>query len=225
MLRLIIAIIAIGGLLLFYGWNEYTVSSGSGNEPIAIDLADIEAGAIPKNNYVKLDSHWRLYSNSIYTYKIPKSASSDEAQPNYEVTYAYYPIISNKHPYFEKIADLIEKHGHMDNVPDSEWPSLEGFNMLIKTEKFKTIGAIPNDWEESSELKGLIINSISSISEEDKELIRSGFPNIDFSKILVLEENREPSSPIFSFGAMGGGTMIMMMGLWLGFNNYIRKDH
>lgn len=224
MYRLIIFIIACGGMLFYYGWNEYTVSSGTTATPVTITLADLENGTIPDSNYIQIDTHWRLHSDTVYSYKRPKSASGDEVKPSYTVTYAYYPVISEEHPYFETVADLLTKHGSLSEVPQTEWPKVDKFSVLVKTDTFETIGDIPDGWEEHDTLTGLIINRISSLSDEEKSLIQGSFPKLDVSKLLILEEGRKPLGQIFSLGSMGGGVVLMIVGLIMGYQSYVRRN-
>ena len=64
-----------------------------------------------------------------------------------------------------------------------------------------------------SGVKGLLINRIKSLDEEESRLLRESFPQLDISKVLILEQNRKPSSVIFSFGAMGLGVFVVLTGL------------
>ena len=69
----------------------------------------------------------------------------------------------------------------------------------------------------SPKVSGMVVNSISSVGWEEQNLLRGAFPDIDFKDILILQEGRKPTSPTFSFGMMGGGGALMLVGLGLMF--------
>ncbi len=57
MFRFGLILIVIGGAICFLGVQEYRVSSGTSSEPVDVDLAKLEAGEKPENNYVKIGEH------------------------------------------------------------------------------------------------------------------------------------------------------------------------
>src|SRR5262245_59363750 len=124
MARLYILFIIAGIMMFFCGAEEYIVSYGTSSEPQRIELADLEKGSPLTNNYVEIGKHWRLYPATVYSYKKPKSDSSDEPKPDYQVNYAYYPIISDEHHFLNRLRELIQKYGRIEVIPDNEFPSL-----------------------------------------------------------------------------------------------------
>ncbi|MCB0214050.1 MAG: hypothetical protein KDJ52_32230 [Anaerolineae bacterium] len=212
MYRLFILIIIAGIMMLFCGGREFIVSYGTHTEPQHIELANLEQGATLDNNHLELGRHWRLYSAIVYQYKIPKNASK-EPMPDYQVAYAYYPIISDEHPFLNKLRELDAKYGRIEAIPNDEFPTLNEFAVLVKSHEFKTIGALPDAWQEEESIRGLVINRITSLDKDEERLVRENFPNLDFSKILILEEGREPSSNSYSLGMMGSGLLSLLLGV------------
>ena len=67
MFRVKLAMIVGGGFLAFFGGQEFLVSSGSGSDPVAVELAAVESGTEPESNYVAIGEHIALYGGCVYT--------------------------------------------------------------------------------------------------------------------------------------------------------------
>lgn len=214
MFRWKIAVIVLGGILAFKGFQEWMVSRGTTQEPQSVELVELEKNSDITNNHLKIGAHQGLYPASVS--ECETDSEDDEATAESKVNHTYYPIISNEHPFLKQIDDVINQYGDVDSVPDEEWPELESFSVLVKTRKFKTFGDIPDDWEDAKSVQGLVINRISSLDDEEAELIKSSFPSLDLEKVLILEEGRKPSSTAKAGGMMGGGGIVILAGLgWL----------
>lgn len=46
------------------------------------------------------------------------------------------------------------------------------------------------------EYHGTIMNSVESLSDKERDALKQAYPKVDFEKVLILEEGREPRSPI-----------------------------
>ena len=55
-----------------------------------------------------------------------------------------------------------------------------------------------------------MINAITSLGSEEEKLIKQGFPQLDVKNLLIIEEDRQPASPLKSFGMMGGGVALIV---------------
>ena len=214
-MRLILFIILGGGFLSVNGYQEYIVSSKTKNTPSATKLVDIEKGNKITNNYLILDEHWAFYSSCVYYYKTSKY--DKEVKDSSTVEYAYYPALSIEHPYIIQLGKLEEKYGDLSKVPEGQFPKLENIDVLIKTEKFKTVGDIPAYIDTKKNMTGLVINSINSLNDDEKRLIQESFPKVNFNKVVIIEEGREPSSTTSSFAMMGGGVFIIFIGIAVAF--------
>jgi hypothetical protein len=214
MFRLKLAMAIIGGVMVFYGFQEYRVSSGSSSTAESVNLAELEGGTELDNTYIKVGPHLAFYDGSIYVYE-SSEYSNGEPGPSSKVNYTYYPIISLEHSFNVGLDEIAEKYG--DNVPENvKIPDLNTFSILVKTKRFSTIGAIPDYIEKELDIRGLVINRIHSLKSDEKRLINETFPTIDTNKILILEEGRRPSSFVFWGGLILGGLALIVVGLgWL----------
>ena len=212
MFRLKLLLIGVGGFLAFMGYQEFRVSHGASMEPVKVQLSTLESGESLTNNHVLIGDHVAVYGGSVYEYsqgKYDKSAPG----PNTKVTHAFYPIISEEHVFFDKLNTLAETHGSLDTIPDSEWPSIDDFKVLIKTQRFKTIGSIPDGMTSESSLQGMLVNSISGLDSEEEDLVRSSFPKTDLSNVLIIEDGRKPASLLKSLGMLTGGIAVALAGV------------
>ncbi|MGB0371144.1 MAG: hypothetical protein ACPGN3_07300 [Opitutales bacterium] len=215
MFRIKLALIIGGGVLAFLGFQEFTVSQTASLPAYEVELSELEESTELPNNYIKVGTHWSVYGGAIYEYELAKG-SSDGPNDSSKVNYCYYPVVSNTHPYVVTTDQLFEKFGGPENVPEAAWPEFKQFSVLVKTKRFDTIGSIPDDWLEAETIEGLVINRIASLDAEEEGLLRQSFPSINLDHVLILEEGRQPSPASTSFGMMGGGSALALLGLvWI----------
>ena len=214
-MRFLLLIIFAGGFLSFKGYEEYKVSANASSTPTLTKVADIENGKKLTNNYVKLDEHRALIGFCVYSASLKKHET--KVRDSSTIEYIYYPVLSTEHPFSKKMAALISKYKSINNIPGNMFPELSDVSVLVKSERYKTYGSIPESIGVKKSLKGLVVNSINSLDSEEKSLIRSQFKGADFNKLVIIEENRTPSSTITAFGMMGGGIAIIICTFLFGF--------
>jgi hypothetical protein len=216
--RLLIALtflLSCGGTCLsVWGWLEWRVGQHSTAEPVAVDLAALEAGEPLPSNHVTIGPHYACYEASVYEYlKDKDSHATPEART--KLSYCLYPIVSMKDPQAQKLVRLQEQFGSLKKVPDDvKLPQIEQFAVVVKTERFKTVGDIPDDTVRREEsVQGLVINEIRSLKADEKRLLEEQFPTVDLKKVLLLEEGRRPSSSAVAGAAMVGGIGLLAVGV------------
>ena len=219
MWRIILAVMIGGGFLCFFGYQEYSVSSGTSSKPLKVELFDVESGKTPDNNYIQLGPHYRLYDLVVYEYE---TNSDNERVTEYtKVNQAYYPVYSIGSPFGQQMDALIKKYGSYDKFPEElpadECLPTDNLSMIIKTDKYPRVGRLPDGMVRFEGIKGLVINQIESLGSEEKRLLKSGFGEIDFSKVLILEQDRKPTSIAVSLAMMGGGALLIAGPLFVGF--------
>jgi len=215
MWRIVILMIVGGGVLCFFGYREYSVSAGASSEPLDVELSDIENGKIPDTNHIRLGPHYRLYYAAVYKYEARNK--SNRLSEYTKVSRVYYPVYSMSSPFGKQMSLLMEKHGGIpEDLPDSEHLPNGGLSMIIKTNKYQRIGGLPKGVVASDGIDGLVINTIESIGSEEKKLLQMVFGKIDFSKVLVLQQDRKPTSTAVYMAMMGGGVLLMVAPLFVG---------
>src|SRR5207245_11457351 len=87
-----------------------------------------------------------------------------------------------------------------------------------RVEKF---GGIPHVAQRSEEdRQGLVINTLRPQGYKEKNLLKQEFPNMDFDKVFVVEENRKPSSWAWCATFQYGGVALIGVGLILGIQDF-----
>lgn len=216
MIRLKIALVIIGCVMAYFGYQEFTLSRYSSTEPVTVDMAEIEKGNLPTSNHVLIQEHVALFPLHVFSYSKSKYSN---AAPNdsTSVRYVYYPVISKDNAFIKNLDQLIAKHGSMQNIPpEVPIPQITTAHLLVKTHKFDTVGQIPKSIDNVGSLQGLIINQIDSLDNDEANLVRQALPGVDVDKILILEEDRQPASFFKWFGLAGGGIGLCAIGLvWM----------
>ena len=201
-----------------HGWMEWAASRDAAAEPVEVDLARLENGASPPNPHVRIGPHVACYYCTIGEFKTDKRRGRRKADAATRLTHCFYPILSTAHPFVQKINDLAEKHGGLDKIPeDEELPAIDQFAVIVKTERFKKFSDIPDVPQRREEqVQGLVINTIRPLGAKEKNLLKEEFPNMDFGKVLVVEEARRPSSWAWCATFLYGGVALIGVGLLLG---------
>jgi len=200
-----------GGSSIFYGWSEYKLGAKSTPEPIDVDLAKLEQGDKVDNNNLKLGKHYACYYSTVCSYKQGRFSSGNPTEKT-KIDYAFYPIVSPANQDIQQLEQLMKKYPDLRNVPDDVTvPLPKHFVVLVKTTRYKTYGALPEGIQSVDSIQGLVINEVSSLSSDEKKLIQEEFPTIDFNKVLILEDGRQPSSKAkaITFMVMGAGILVV----------------
>ncbi len=204
--------IFLGGCLIWYGVLEYQVGSEASADPVDVELADLEAGKPLPDNHIQIGLHHCMYHLSVYDYDY--DGDDDTMRSSSPLNWVWSPVISDKHPYVPKMQALIKRYGGLKKIPrNADWPSLKDFVVLLKSKAYDTVGDVPRGRKKYKSVSGLVMNRIESIGDEEKNLIRSQFPKIDFDKILVVEHGRKPSSVAASISFMSAGGLMALIPL------------
>ena len=62
-------------------------------------------------------------------------------------------------------------------------------------------------------MQGLVVNRISSLDSEEKQLVNQSFPRLDLNKVLILEQDRHPASLAKSLGMIAGGMVMVLISI------------
>ena len=210
-MRFILFVIFGGGFLTFSGYQEYVVSSNTKSTPSKIKVEDLEKGKKLDNNFVELEEHIALIGGCVYSARLNKGEHS--VKDSSKLEYIYYPVISYENPFLDKQDKLVEKFGSYDAIPPNQLPKFSDVKVMIKSTKYATVGSIPMEVDHKDNFKGLVINSIDSIKNEEAALLRQSFPGLNVSKVIIIEQDRKPSSMMLSLLMMAGGVLVIV-GRW-----------
>jgi hypothetical protein len=193
-----------------WGWNEKKLGEKATPDPVAADLTKLEAGEPLTSIHVTVGQHYAFYGDrAVFSYTEKKN-SKEIVGPETRVNYVFYPIVSRGNPDLKELPELEAKHGGLTKIPEEELPTPTHFTVLVKTYRFKKEGDIPKDTiRQEPSVQGLVINEVSHLDSNEKNLILQDFPTIDFNKVLILEEGRKPTSVASATTAMFAGFVIL----------------
>ena len=215
MIRIRLALVGVGSVLVWQGWVDYGASRSVSADPVPCDLAALEAGRSPPDEHVEFGRHLAAYGEAIYAYSGHAGDGDGDPPDDTRTSYVYYPILSPEHPLYRKLEVLTGP----DATPEdfAEMPTLRehGFAVLVKTRRFATVGSIPDSIEPRAGLRGLVVNRLERLDPEDVRLVEEGFPTVDAARLVVVEEDRAPASARIPLAVMGVGILFVVAGLGL----------
>ncbi len=207
--RLLLVIAGIGVLIAWDGTKELRLSKGATVEPLAISLSEIEAGNVPDNPHLAVGEHWSMNHELVFSYSTKRTETEGDPGPAQRLDVSYYPIVATDNEYFRVLGDLLQLYGDFDSIPEERLPQLETFHAIVRTDRFATVGDLPEPgWDVSPGVTGMVANRVRSLSTDEVALIRQSFPAVDLERVLIIEEGRKPSSATKSYGMIGGGALV-----------------
>lgn len=181
-------LVFFGVLLSYMAFEEWKVNRDvAGTQPTPVALRQLETGERPRTGFLELGPHWRLYGLAVYSFRAEEGQT--EAGGSEKVEHAYYPIVSDEHPYVKGFP----RGGSEGKAVSSGEDSPDDFAVLVRTERFDTVNDIPKAFQQSPSMRGMVVGSIVSLSEDEKKLISESFPAADMSRLMIFEEGRLPT--------------------------------
>ncbi len=207
-------LIIAGGAVAYFGYQEFSLARNAKPDAAEVALVEIENGSADLSNaHVVIGPHMADYYSSIFEYEA-KDRSAEEPADADKVNYTYYPILSEDHAFIKALDELFAKYP--DGIPEGvEEPKMENLAVLVKTKEFATVGDIPEELVAEASVQGLFVNKIAKLDDEEVDLLRQAYPGLQTDEILLLEKGRAPAGPVKSFGMMGGGAALAIVGLGL----------
>ena len=205
----VMIVLVVGGIALaVFGWMEYQVSKDATSDPQRMDVAEFEKAGAIRNNHVELGPHIRFYGAAVYEAQVPTAGS--EPTDSSKCNYAYIPVMDPNHPVWKRVEELQAKEEAGEDVPDDAWPDITDFRILIKCKRFKTVGDIPDTVEGHGPMRGLVVSRVTSLDSDERRLLKESWPDVDFSKIVIIEEDRSPLPVTLTMAMMGGGGLLVL---------------
>lgn len=168
------------------GFKEFLASRNTDSEPSSMIVSKLERNPKLSNNFITLKDYYCIYEKKVF--------KDDREKDLKGAKHLYYPAISSK---------TARKYGSgtgiMNNMKDCK--------VLIKTSKYHK-RTPPKGIKEGKNMDGLVISS-SSLKNSEKVKLRKLFPKINFNKVIIVEEDREPSSLLKTFSMMIGGVFLI----------------
>lgn len=169
-------------------FEEWKVNRDVSNtQPTPVTVRQLETGERPRTGFLEFGPHWRLYGLAVYSFRAEEGQT--QAAGSEKVEHAYYPVVSEEHPYvkgFPQGESEGKEVAQTEDIPDD-------FAVLIRTERFGTVNDIPRAFQHSPSMRGMVVGSIISLTDDEKKLISESFPKADLSRLMIFEEGRLPT--------------------------------
>jgi len=194
--------VVLGGVLAFYGFNEYRLGNVAKAEPRTVKLADLITNG-PGDNAHVIITDYLPDENIVFTYRKSKFEITDGSNKPWNE--AYMPLHPNQGG---------AGGPGMPGMPGMQ-PTTGPVRFILKTTTAKNKGELDSIIR-AGRIQGVIINSIASLGSEVSKLLRESYPTADLNSVLILEANRKPSPPTFGLALAALGAVLVLIGGGLG---------
>ncbi len=203
MWRIFLALLVIGGIVGFIGFQELQLANAADPEPAEVELKELEAspGADLENAHLKIGPHLAAWGNCVYEYE---GNEGDQVTASTKLNHVYVPLASP-----ESLANLATTN-KMGTVA-----------VLVKDKSIKTFGELPKEATSEESVQGLVINKIGKLGGEEENLVKQTVAalqgikpeEVDTDKIYILEKGRKPQPATNAYLMLGGGGVLILLGL------------
>ena len=208
--RVNVAMLVIGGVLLFFGGQEVILSSKAKSEPQRISLADLIARGPGDNIYLELSGLTPTLENSVVEYK--KSRGGGEQK----LTKIWMPAVPGNAVAAPNAAPA-GPGGLPFGGPANGQAKTRGAVQIVLYRKI-TSEAEAAALAGRGTYRGMIVNDIESLGSEERNLLTQGFPGTNWDRCYIFEVDREPAGAGKKAVLLIGGAILSLAGLaWIFF--------
>jgi hypothetical protein len=182
-----------GVMMIVAGSMELKLRLRSSATPTQYSVASLERGAKVSNLSAVIDSHFACYSAMVYAYRTYDTTARPTG--NEYVESIWYPIVSEEH--------------YTNGNPS--------FTIIVK-EKVGMVKVrdLPTGVQQRASQSGMFLDGFHALRGEERKLLQSAFPNIDFKDVLLFQIGRQRSSIASILGLFGGGVLLLAIsGFWV----------
>jgi hypothetical protein len=199
MFRIKLVMIIGGGMLVWFGVQEWRLAQAAKETPQTISCADLSANGPGDNaNIVLTDS---LICVDSFVYEGKKNSTTWSK--------VWVPVVPSNGEYVQQIKELIEKNGGNLNITP---PPPQNIKVILTSNKIPSqaeIGALT----QQSSITGLVTNKIESLGNKQRKILEESYPGTDFTKCWIVDHDRQPSGMGKVAGMAGGGLVLSLVGV------------
>ena len=205
MTRLKLVAIGIGAVLAWLGYQEFKLGAVASETPQTITCAELEATGPGDNAHVVMGDFVLLEQAFVY--------ESRENSSRWDKI--WIPALPLEGEFYQELLSLADSEG---NLPTDNLPLPKTIRVIVRSSKVHNEGQLATI-AGADTLQGLITNEIESLGSEERKLLTESYPGIDFDAVWILEHERKPSGKGKTWGLLGGGTLLVLLGLGAFFIN------
>lgn len=196
MTRFNIALVIVGGVLVFFGIQEMRLSSGCKNEPQKISCAQLCEKGTGENSHVEMTDF--VLPESVFVY--------NESTKGGGYTCIWIPAVPIDGDYVKEYQKAMEA--------GTQPPTPTGLKVIVKSKSVKN----EKDLEALAgrdSIQGVVVNKIESIGSEEKKILVQSYPGSNIDTCLILEVGRKPAGMGKIAGFFAGGIVAAGLGIVL----------
>ena len=196
--RILLIIIVLGGMLAWFGFQEWRLASAASTTPKTITCADLEKNGPGDNAHVVLTDFLLCPSGFVYE-------SSKGNDSNY--TKIWIPAVPLHGEYMEQLKKLADSGKDMAHVPPPT-----NVRVIVRSSHVHNDGELEKLGDRDT-IQGLIVNKVDSLGSKEREILAGQYPGINLDTCWILDEGRSPKSFGVAGGMIGGGAVLALIGV------------
>ena len=198
MYKLVMLLIIGGAMLAWHGYQEYELGQRMSPEAKVLTYGELASTGPGDNAHVKLTGHLLCPNGFVYQRRDAHGPWST----------VYIPAVSANGRFADDLRQAILLYGTraIDNLPR---PS--GVRVIVKSAHVQNADQLDALASKAS-IEGVVVNTVESLGSKETALMAKMYPGTDLSKCWILEEGRQPTSPVAAMGFMGGGALMFIGG-------------
>jgi hypothetical protein len=195
--RILLVMILLGGALVYVGVQEKRLAAASKPEPQNVTCAELIKNGPGDNAHVVMSDYLILDSLCYETGRSGKAWTT-----------VWVPAVPFGGEYHKQIIDAA-KAGNLN----AQIPTPRDFRVLIKSGKIRDAEALDALTGQDT-IQGVVVNKISSLGRKERKILADSYPSANLDNVLILEHGRTPASAGKSYGMMGGGGALALLGVF-----------
>ncbi|MHC4342831.1 MAG: hypothetical protein ACYSX0_21790 [Planctomycetota bacterium] len=191
-----LACLLIAAVLTYVALSEYSLSSRAKSTPQQMTCAKLAEAGPGDNAHIEL-GEFHLCENT-YVFE----------EEDGKWTTVWVPVVPRNGEYHQRILELLDEGVRREDLPEPD--DVRIVARLSGVHSPQDVARVGRQ----STLKGMVVNRISSLGGEEKELLREGYPGVSFDHCWFFHEGRTPTKGSTILLALLGALAAALIGLW-----------
>lgn len=195
MIRFLLLMIVGGGFLIYLGYTELVVAAKTDTEPQIMTCAELAANGPGDNAHIELTDAYYHRADAII-----------ETGSSRRWLTVWVPVVPSDGEYVQAVEQA--------KADRTERPMLTDYAVIMRSkyiEKDSELGEVVRQ----PSVRGVVINSIESIGDDEMNWLRMTAPGVDFSKVWIFDHDRKPSGMLTGIAQMGAGLLLAASACWM----------
>jgi hypothetical protein len=196
MSRFILALVVLGGTLVFFTVQDMRLRATAKDEPTNVTCAELETNGPGDNAHIVLQEF--LLCDFAYVY--------EETSPG-NWKNVWVPAVPIGGQYHQELLSKVDGEGKL--LGDMPMPS--NIKVIVKSNAVSNEGELTQLASQET-LQGMVVNLISSLGSEETKLLKESYPAVDFDSCYIVEVGRTPAGTGKLMATGLGGLAMMAIG-------------